>query len=100
MAATHTWKIPQVRRTLSNDAIEVLHWQLVSEEGGNSVRSYGSVKFTQVQDIPWASLTETDAYNYLVNELGGSVLAAAKQAKHQAKLDELNTPTSTFGTNW
>lgn len=100
MAATHTWNIPQLRRTLSNDSIDVIHWALTSEEGGHTVRSYGSVNFTQVQDIPWASLVESNAYNYLVNELGGSSVIAAKQAKHQAKLDELNTPTSAYGVPW
>ena len=100
MAASHTWKIPQLRRQLSNDGIDIIHWELISEEGGKSVRSYGSVNFSGVQDIPFANLQEANAYNYLVEELGGSGVIATKQAKHQARLDELNSPTTTFGTNW
>ena len=100
MSATHTWTIPQVRRRTSNDTIDIIHWQLISEEGGHTVRSYGSVNFSGIQDIPWANLQEANVYNYLVNELGGSGIIAAKQARHQAKLDELNSPTTTFGTNW
>lgn len=100
MAATHTWKIPQLRRRLADNKIDVIHWELVSEEGGKSIRAYGSVNFTGVQDIPFANLQEANVYNYLVAELGGSGVIAAKQASHQAKLDELNSPTTAFGTNW
>ena len=100
MAASHTWKIPQLRRRIADNKIDVIHWELISEEGGNTVRSYGSVNFTGTQDVPFASLVEANAYNYLVEELGGSSVVAAKQAAHQAKLDELNTPTTAFGTNW
>jgi hypothetical protein len=100
MAASHTWKIPQLRRKLSDNKIDIIHWELISEEGGKTVRSYGSVNFSGVQDVPFANLQEANAYNYLVEELGGSSVIAAKQAAHQAKLDELNSPTTTFGTNW
>ena len=97
MAATHTWKIPQVERLTDTNTIRTIHWELVSTELSNSVRSYGTLKFTGIQDIPWGSLIESNVYDYLVAELGGQSVIDDFQAKHQSKLNALNTPSTAFG---
>lgn len=92
---THTWSIVSLSRQPDTGRVVTAHWQLVSTDGSESNRIYGSVGFPDDSEmtIPYENLTEETVLGWVqgLEETDKVTLEAMQEssivAKQEANVD-------------
>ena len=100
MAATFTWSIPNVERTIATGGIDTIHWRCNAVDGDHSVRSYGTVGCTpdaSASDfIAYDSVTEANCIAWAQADVGKD----DTEARLAAQIAVLKAPTQAAGVPW
>lgn len=103
-AATFTWTVNTLERTVANGIVSVVHYSVNASDGTYSAGAYGSTALDEpereAQIIAYADLTEAICISWAQEKLGGAEKVAQIEAALQAQIDEQRTPITGTGTPW
>lgn len=90
--------INQLERTIADGIVTTVHYTFTVASETNRVESYGSITLTEPEDdyIPFDELTQEDVIGWLADNLDLDEI----QANLNARLHELDNPTTTVGLPW
>lgn len=91
-------QINQLERTIAGGIVTTVHYTFTVSSETNRVESYGTVTLTEPEDdfIPFDDLTPEDVMGWLADNLDLEEI----EANLNARLHELDNPTTTVGLPW
>ena len=95
-----SWSVADLQRRLGDGYVVKPFWKLQGSKGAFTVYRSGSLSFPDgTPDLPYASITEEIAINWVRASIGASGVAAL-QDSIAAELDKLINPVFGFGLPW
>jgi len=101
----HTWTIAQMDYDVSSggktNVVTQLHWRCTKTDGDHSGSAYGAEGLAAPGDtfVEWADVTESTAVGWAKAALGSDEVTAI-EARVDAQIAELKTPTTGTGVSW
>ena len=91
-------RINQLERIIADGIVTTVHYTFTVASETNRVESYGTVTLTEPEDdfIPFDELTQEDVIGWLADNLDLEEI----EANLNARLHELDNPTTTVGLPW
>jgi len=102
---SYQWKISAMDYTVSQDGhtnvVNVVHWRVSKDDGGNSGGQYGSVGLVPPSGtfVEWVDITETIAIGWAKAALGTDRVTEI-EADIDAQIAEKAAPTIGTGVPW
>ena len=91
-------QINQLERIIADGVVTTVHYTFSVSSETNRVESYGTVTLTEPEDgfIPFDELTQEDVMGWLADNLDLDEI----EANLNARLHELDNPTTAVGIPW
>ena len=102
-AATFTWTVNTLQRTVANGIVSNVHFAVNASDGTYSAEGYGDISLDaperDAEIIAYADLTEATCIGWAKDKLGEENVAEMEAAL-QVKIDEQRTPVTGTGVPW
>lgn len=102
MAATITYNIANMERTLADGIVYTVHYTVDAFDGTYRAGAYGSIGLEPPEEdslIPFADLTSDTVVGWTKDKLGEEQCANIEAAL-QAQINEQKTPSTGTGVPW
>lgn len=102
---THTWKVYDLERNISNGMVIKATYGCISEESGINNRRIGEIQFTtgSVTDpefVSYDNLTQELVLGWITGSIDTSIFETANSSSIAASIVELAARTTEQGTPW
>lgn len=97
-------KIANMERTVPGGVVTTIHWTAIIIDGEHGVSAFGSVSLppkpeTDPTFVPFDQLTEAEALNWLIEQMGEDRVAAL-ESKLNAEIEAKKQPKIVTGLPW